>query len=76
MLTDFPLRLAQDSLVHAQRGFQITGYGVWVAATAAIILYLPFERALEADLRFQEIQSQLVGALPGAGGGGNADIFK
>jgi hypothetical protein len=61
--------------VHAQRGFQITGYGVWVVATAAIILYLPFERALEADLKFQEIQSQLVGALPGAGGG-NADIFK
>jgi hypothetical protein len=62
--------------VYAQRGFQVTGYGVWVVATAAIVLYLPFERALEADMRFQEIQSQLVGGLPGSGGGGNADIFK
>jgi hypothetical protein len=43
-------------------------------ATAAIIMYLPYERALDADLKFQEMQSQLVGSLPSAGA--SADIFK
>ncbi len=71
------VRYAQASLTHAQRGLQISSYGVWVVATAAIVMYLPFERALEADLKFQEMQSQLMGAMPGAGGvTPGADIFQ
>lgn len=40
-------KLAVESWGYAQRGFQITGYGVWIVATAAVVMYLPLERAFE-----------------------------
>lgn len=55
---------------YAYKGATVVGFSGWAVLTAAIILYLPLERALEADARFHETNSQLMGAMPGSGGGG------
>ncbi len=61
-------QLASASWGHAQQGWARVSWGVWIGVTAAIVLYLPYERALEADTRAYELQSQSMGVRDGGEG--------
>ena len=45
----------------------MTGYGLWVVSVAAIVMYLPFERALEADEKFHAMQAEVSGGAAASG---------
>ena len=65
--------MSEASWEHAQRGLQLTGYGGWVLVTAAIVLYFPYERALDADGKMAQLQDEMMGGQ--AGGMGGSDLF-
>lgn len=62
---------ASASWTLASRGAGLVSFGVWVAATATVVLFFPLERAWIADAKFADASNQMMGGLPSGGVSGS-----